>query len=74
MSRSAYIWMISDFATGKILHAFTVKWECANRISKLNPHEICVARIKDGHHHPDAKPILLDPITLEPYGTEEGAE
>jgi hypothetical protein len=71
VSRSGYIYMITDFGTGAILHAFTVKYECAARAAKLNSHEITVSRIKDGHHHPDAKPIILDPVTMEPYVSQE---
>lgn len=67
MSRAEHIYLIADFGTGKILHAFTVKYECAYRVSQLNPHEITVCRIRDGHHHPDAKPVLLNSVTLEPW-------
>lgn len=69
MSRSAYIWTVVTSDELLPLAAFTVRYECAHWLSRYpDADDVKVYRLQDGHHHPQARPVWLDPETLDPGG------
>jgi hypothetical protein len=76
MSRSRYIWVITESLDGGPLAAFTVRYECAHWLAKYaEADDVVVYRLQDGHDYPTARPVRLNPISLDPYeGQEEEPE
>jgi hypothetical protein len=64
MSRSLYIWLVQD-TEGDVVAAFTVKHELGSWLDK-NGTNFLVSRIRDGRADPGARPVELNPTTLEP--------
>lgn len=67
MSRAQYVWIVVEVPAGPPRAVFTVRYECADWLSRHPEELVEVCRMRDGHHHPDAQPVWLDPDTLEPY-------
>lgn len=64
MARSTYIWLVQD-GDGDVVAAFTVKHELGAWLDKHGP-DFLVSRIRDGNSDPTARPVELNPRTLEP--------
>ena len=69
MSRAEYVWLVLESLDGNPLAAFTVRYECADWLSRyIDPEDddVAVCRIKNSARHPKAGPVWLDPLTLDP--------
>jgi hypothetical protein len=74
MSRAEYIWVVRESLDGNLLAAFTVRYECADWLSRyidLEDDDITVCRMRNSHRHPKDGPVYLDPATLEPIKTRK---
>jgi hypothetical protein len=72
MSRAEYIWVVSDSLDGPPMAAFTVRYECADWLGRYaDADDVAVCRIKNSARHPKAKPVWLDPLTLDPKPRQE---
>lgn len=64
MARAMHIWLVQD-TQGDVVAAFTVKHELGSWLDKHGVNFL-VSRIQDGRHNPGARPVELNPKTLEP--------
>lgn len=64
MARSLYVWFVQN-TEGDVVAAFTVKHELGSWLDK-NGVNFLVSRIRDGRADPGARPVELNPTTLEP--------
>lgn len=64
MARATYIWIVQN-GEGDIVAAFTVKHELGSWLD-ANGSDYLVLRIRDGRWNAAARPVELNPRTLEP--------
>lgn len=67
MSRSPFVWTVTyPGRIGPPVACFTVKHELKTWLDRRPDDDFAVWRHRDGHRHPDDKPVRLERSSLEP--------